>query len=65
MKNWIVNYAVRYKDGSTEDYKTDFQAATIRDALEMTERFVAELRANDGIDRIVIWDIGIVEMDPF
>lgn len=66
MKNWVVDYAVRFKDGRVEDYKTDFQAAAIRDALDMAERLVAELKEkDDSIDRIVIWDVGIRDMDVF
>lgn len=66
MKNWVVDYAVRFKDGRTEDYRTDFKAGTIREALDMAEKMTAELKAKDSnIERVVIWDIGILEMDPF
>lgn len=66
MKTWVVDYAVRFKDGRTEDYRTDFKAGTIREALDMAEKMTAELKAKDNnIQRVVIWDIGILEMDPF
>ena len=66
MKNWVVDYAVKHKDGHIVDHKTDFQADTIRDALNMAERMIAELREkDDDIENAAIWDIGIVEMDPF
>jgi hypothetical protein len=66
MKNWVVDYAVKHKDGRIVDHKTDFQADTIRDALDMAERMIAELREkDDDIENAAIWDIGIVEMDPF
>lgn len=66
MKNWVVDYAVKHKDGHIVDHKTDFQADTIRDALDMAERMIAELKGKDeDIENAAIWDIGIVEMDPF
>lgn len=66
MKTWVVDYAVRFKDGRTEDYRTDFKAGTIREALDMAEKMTAELKDKDSnIERVVIWDIGILEMDPF
>ena len=43
MKNWVVDYAVRFKDGRTEDYRTDFKAGTIREALDMAEKLIDEL----------------------
>lgn len=66
MKNWVIDYAVKYKDGSIVDFKTDFKAATIREALDMAEKMIAELvEKEENIDKAAIWDIGIVEMDPF
>lgn len=66
MKNWVVDYAVRFKEGNVEDYKTDFQANTIRNALDMAEKMTAELKdKDDSIEQIVIWAIGIQEMDVF
>ena len=66
MKNWVVYYAIRYKDGNIEDRQTDFKALTIREALEMAERFTAELAEKDKrIDEVRIWEISIVEMNPF
>lgn len=66
MKNWVVYYAIRYRDGNIEDHQTDFKAITIREALEMAEQFTAELTQKDGgIDEVRIWEISIVEMNPF
>lgn len=66
MKNWVVDYAVKHTDGRIVDHKTDFQADSIRDALDMAERMISELKEKDeSIDRIAIWDIGIVEINPF
>lgn len=66
MKNWVADYAVRFKEGNVEDYKTDFQANTIREALDMAEKMTAELKdKDDSIEQIVIWSIGIQEMDVF
>lgn len=66
MKNWVVDYAVRFKDGRTEDYRTDFKAGTIREALDMAEKVIDELlKKNEEIEKAVIWDIGIKELDVF
>lgn len=66
MKNWVVDYAVRFKDGRTEDYRTDFKAGTIREALDMAEKLIdGLLKKNEEIEKAVIWDIGIKELDVF
>lgn len=66
MKNWVVDYAVRFKDGRTEDYRTDFKVGTIREALDMAEKVIDELlKKNEEIEKAVIWDIGIKELDVF
>lgn len=66
MKHWIVDYSVRFMDGHTEEYRTDFLVDTIRNALDMAEKMTAELKdKDDSIEQIVIWAIGIQEMDVF
>ena len=66
MKHWIVDYSVRFMNGSTEEYRTDFLTDTIKEALDMAEKMTAELKdKDDSIEQIVIWAIGIQEMDVF
>lgn len=66
MKHWIVDYSVRFMDGHTEEYRTDFLTDTIKEALDMAEKMTAELKdKDDSIEQIVIWAIGIQEMDVF
>lgn len=44
----------------------DFKAGTIREALDMAEKLVDELlKKNEEIEKAVIWDIGIKELDVF
>ena len=66
MKHWIVDYSVRFMDGHIEEYRTDFLTDTIKEALDMAEKMTAELKdKDDSIEQIVIWAIGIQEMDVF
>lgn len=66
MKSWVIDYAVDYMDGSIVDFKTDFKAATIREALDMAEKMIAELvEKEELIERAAIWNISIVDMNPF
>lgn len=66
MKHWIVDYSVRFMNGSIEEYRTDFLTDTIKEALDMAEKMTAELKdKDDSIEQIVIWSIGIQEMDVF
>ena len=66
MKHWIVDYSVRFMNGSIEEYRTDFLTDTIKEALDMAEKMTTELKdKDDSIEQIVIWSIGIQEMDVF
>ena len=66
MKHWIVDYSVRFMNGSIEEYRKDFLTDTIKEALDMAEKMTTELKdKDDSIEQIVIWSIGIQEMDVF
>ena len=76
MKHWRANYAVRFKDGHTDDFSDAFEAETIDGALKMAMQKADDLvwvkshrpQGKDPstmIDRVVLWSIGIIEMDPF
>ena len=66
MKHWIVDYSVRFMNGSIEEYRKDFLTDTIKESLDMAEKMTTELKdKDDSIEQIVIWSIGIQEMDVF
>ena len=53
---------------SDEDYRTDFKAGMIREALDMAEKLIDELlkkNEKENPEKAVIWDIGIKELDVF
>jgi len=67
MKHWIINYSVKYHSGVVEEHKVTVEADSIAEALERGQRHVDMLRKENKatIEQIVIWDIGIVEMEVF
>lgn len=66
MKHWLIDYSVNSADGITEKRLT-VEAASIDDALAKAHKAVAtkELPHIKPGDRIVIWNIGIIEEDVF
>lgn len=66
MKHWLIDYSVNSADGITEKRLT-VEAASIDDALAKAHKAVAtkELPNLKPGDRVVIWNIGIIEEDVF
>ena len=66
MKHWLVDYSVKSADDITEK-DILVEAASIDDALSKAHKTVAtkELPNIKPGDRIVIWNIGIIEEDVF
>lgn len=65
MKSWVVNYAVRFKDGRTEDHRTDFKAERIQEALGEAQKLIDSILEAEEVERAVIWAVEMVEMDVF
>lgn len=67
MKHWIINYSVKFRTGAIEEHKVTVEAESIAEALGRGQRHVDMLREENKatIEQIVIWDIGIQEMDVF
>ena len=64
---WKVCWSIKYNDGTiNEDEVITVQARTIRLALERAEKeMYKRLKADPGIDKMVIWDIGVFDWDVF
>lgn len=66
MKEWKVDFTKRFKDGREVECGRVIEARTIRDALEQAERICEDEEANnENVDRIVIWNVCIVQDDVF
>ena len=66
MKEWKVDFTKRFKDGREVECGRVIEARTIQDALEQAERLCEDEEAgNDMIDRIVIWNICIIDDNVF
>lgn len=67
MKHWIVNYSVKYHTAVIEEHTVTVEAENIAEALGKGQRHVGMLREENKatIEQIVIWSIGIQEMDVF
>lgn len=67
MKHWKVSYSVKYHTGVVEEHTVTVEAESIAEALGRGQRHVDMLREENKatIEQIVIWDIGIVEMEVF
>ena len=65
-KDWLVCYAVKYKDGRIEEKR-----ATVKGRYMVTALWTAlldiidPLLKQDDVDDAVIWNIGIIDDDVF
>lgn len=66
MKEWKVDFTKRFKDGREVECGRVIEAMTIQDALEQAERICEDEEANnENVDRIVIWNVCIIQDDVF
>ena len=67
MKHWKVSYSVKFQTGEVEEHTVTVEAKDITNALWKGQRHVDDIRRkrNADIEKIMIWDIGIVEIDVF
>lgn len=66
MKNWLINFSIKYTSGKTTEGQMELEAATIDEALAEANKAVKipNLAAPE-IENLVIWDVGIKEDDVF
>ena len=65
-KKWLVSYSIRYISGEISELESTVYASTIEKALsEADRRLVKPGKLNMGVDKIVIWSVGIVDEDVF
>ena len=61
MKEWSINYSVRFKDGKIREELTSVEADDIQAALDEAERTLESMACeNPDIAQMVIWDVGII-----
>ena len=66
MKEWKVDFTKRFKDGREVECGRVIEARTIQDALEQAEKICeGEEANNENVDRIVIWNVCIIQDDVF
>lgn len=63
MKEWIVDYSVKYHDGVEEERSMSLGAANLMDAFENAQIRVQWMLDNEEIEDAVIWSVGIVDDD--
>ena len=66
MKDWNVNYSIRYVDGKVEERETIIPAKDIFLALDDAKLNIRKpLMFQPDVTDVVIWDIGIMNDDVF
>lgn len=66
MKDWKVDYSVRFKDGTEEEHGSIIEAETIFEALEEAGKQCEDIqKCNPNIEKIILWNVCIMQMDVF
>ena len=66
MKDWNVNYSIRYVDGKVEERETIIPAKDIFLALDDAKLTIRKpLMLQPDVTDVVIWDIGIMNDEVF
>ena len=66
MKHWMINYAVKYVDGRTEEKRAIVEGRYMVTALGTALLDIIDpLLKQDDVADAVIWNIGIMEDDVF
>lgn len=61
MKEWSINYSVKFDDGSIREGITSVEADNIQAALDEAERTMAAMEAeHPDIIATSVWDVGII-----
>lgn len=65
-KDWLVCYAVKYKDGHIEEKRSTVKGRYMVTALGAALLYIIDpLLKQDDVDDAVIWNIGIIDDDVF
>ena len=65
-KDWLVNYAVKYKDGSIEEKRAIVKGRYMVTALGTALLDIIDpLLEREDVREAVIWNIGIIDDDVF
>ena len=66
MKHWMIDFSIRYIDGSKKEGQTTLEARSITVALGMALENIRKPMLQDSeISDVVIWGVGIVEEEVF
>ncbi len=66
MKHWMINYAVKYVDGRTEEKRAIVEGRTVTTGLGTALLDIIDpLLEREDVNEAVIWNIGIMENDVF
>lgn len=65
-KDWLICYAIKYKDGHIEEKRATVKGNYIVTALGTALCDIIDLiKERDDVDDAVIWNIGIIDDDVF
>lgn len=66
MKHWIVDYSIKYTNGTVKEGQATLEAENITIALGMALGNIRKPMLQDPeISDVVIWGVGIVEDEVF
>ena len=66
MKHWMIDYSIRYINGTVKEGQATVEARNISIALGMALGNIRKPMLQDPeISDVVIWDVGIVEDEVF
>lgn len=66
MKHWIVDYSIKYTNGTVKEGQATLEAKNITIALGMALGNIRKPMLQDPeISDVVIWGVGIVEDEVF
>lgn len=66
MKHWMIEYSIRYINGTVKEGQATVEARNISIALGMALGNIRKPMLQDPeISDVVIWDVGIVEDEVF
>ena len=66
MKHWIVDFSIKYTNGTVEEGQATLEAKNITIALGMALGNIRKPMLQDPeISDVVIWGVGIVEDEVF
>lgn len=66
MKHWMIDYSIKYINGTVKEGQATVEARNISIALGMALGNIRKPMLQDPeISDVVIWDVGIVEDEVF